>query len=418
MGRKGIPVRLRPRVDAFHAFLAGRFFSRVGDKIFLVALPLLIQGMGSGAALLSFANALQYVANWAGGPLGGYLTERHSRKAVMLAVHAAQAAAILGVIASLSIRSLFPFILVFSIFLLHLASMVNRVNRFSLITLLRDRDQIPQANAEIQLMESAARLVGPWVAGIVIVHLRLRAALGLDLLSFLIMAMVVWVALPLPAGERQGAHSSAARGRDLWRWRFEGPDGVGRVLLVNGLVNVAFTFVSGFNVFLMSSAHHLSVMVISWILTATAGASLLLGIILRANLAHVAEPSLAKMGLGLALSGVGMAGLPFAHHAELYLVAYAACILGMEWYQAQVQTWLQMRLARSELNRAFVATSHVQNAVTPLWMVSGGFLWCAQGPWLPLSLCAACALGGGLAVWFLGRVSETRPPIQDDSGTA
>jgi len=288
-------------VDAFHAFLAGRFFSRVGDKIFLLALPLLIQGMGYGAALLSFANAVQYVANWAGAPLGGYLTERHSRKTIMLAVHTAQAAAILGVIASLSMRSFFPFVLVLSIFFLHLASMVNRVNRFSLTPLLRQRNQIPHANAEIQLMESAARLVGPWVAGIVMVHLRLRAALGLDLLSFLIMAMVVWVALRLPVNERNGARSAAARARDLWRWRFEGPDGVRRVLLVNGFVNAAFTFISGFNVFLMSSAHHLSVMVISWILTATAAASLLFGLSLRANLAHVAEPSLTKMRLALAV---------------------------------------------------------------------------------------------------------------------
>ncbi|AEJ42554.1 major facilitator superfamily MFS_1 [Alicyclobacillus acidocaldarius subsp. acidocaldarius Tc-4-1] len=237
-------------MDAFHAFLTGRFFFRVGDKIFLVALPLIIQGMGYGPSLLSFANAVQYVANWAGAPLGGYLTERHSRKAVMRAVHAAQAAAIFGVIASLSIRSLFPFIFVCSIFVLHLASIVNRVNRFSLTALLRDRDQIPQANAEIQLMESAARLVGPWMAKIVIAHLRLRAALGLDLLSFLIMAMVVWVALQVPVGERQEARLAGARARDLWRWRFEGQDGAGRVLFVNGLVNVAFTFVSGFNVFL------------------------------------------------------------------------------------------------------------------------------------------------------------------------
>ncbi len=69
-------MRRRPRVDAFHAFLTGRFFSRVGDKIVLVALPLIIQGMGYGAPLLSFANAVQYVANWAGAPLGGYLTEK------------------------------------------------------------------------------------------------------------------------------------------------------------------------------------------------------------------------------------------------------------------------------------------------------------------------------------------------------
>ncbi|MDI9259784.1 MFS transporter [Alicyclobacillus sendaiensis] len=407
-------MRLRPRVDAFHAFLAGRFFSRVGDKIFLLALPLLIQGMGYGAALLSFANAVQYVANWAGAPLGGYLTERHSRKTVMLAVHTAQAAAILGVIASLSMRSFFPFVLVLSIFFLHLASMVNRVNRFSLTTLLRQRNQIPHANAEIQLMESAARLVGPWVAGIVMVHLRLRAALGLDLLSFLIMAMVVWVALRLPVNERNGARSAAARARDLWRWRFEGPDGVRRVLLVNGFVNAAFTFISGFNVFLMSSAHHLSVMVISWILTATAAASLLFGLSLRANLAHVAEPSLTKMRLALALSGIGMAGLPFARSAELYLVAYAACILGMEWYQAQVQTWLQMRLAGSELNRAFVATSHVQNAITPVWMVVGGFLWRALGPWLPLSVCAACALAGSLSLWVFTRSASKRPTMRGE----
>ncbi|WP_304457887.1 MFS transporter [Alicyclobacillus sendaiensis] len=407
-------MRLRPRVDAFHAFLAGRFFSRVGDKIFLLALPLLIQGMGYGAALLSFANAVQYVANWAGAPLGGYLTERHSRKTVMLAVHTAQAAAILGVIASLSMRSFFPFVLVLSIFFLHLASMVNRVNRFSLTTLLRQRNQIPHANAEIQLMESAARLVGPWVAGIVMVHLRLRAALGLDLLSFLIMAMVVWVALRLPVNERNGARSAAARARDLWRWRFEGPDGVRRVLLVNGFVNAAFTFISGFNVFLMSSAHHLSVMVISWILTATAAASLLFGLSLRANLAHVAEPSLTKMRLALALSGIGMAGLPFARSAELYLVAYAACILGMEWYQAQVQTWLQMRLAGSELNRAFVATSHVQNAITPVWMVVGGFLWRALGPWLPLSVCAACALAGSLSLWVFTRSASERPTMRGE----
>lgn len=387
-GGKGVKCSYLRRItiDSFHAFLVGRFFSRVGDKLFLVALPLAVQSMGYGAPLLSFANAIQYVANWAGGPLGGYLTERHSRKTVMLWVHVAQAVAIIGVVASTVNKALFPLLLLVSMFLLHLASMVNRVNRFSLTTLLRDRDRLAAANAEIQLMESAARLVGPLAAGVVIAQLHLRAALWLDVVSFVIMGVVVVVAVRLQRTKEEGRRPSY-QFRDLWNWRYQGHPVVRRMLMVNSLSSVVFTFVSGFNVFLMSSTHHFGVMTISWILSVTAVISTCLAFVLRANVANMAQPSFAKMALGLGVCGIGLLGMPFAPRALVYFLSYTLCILGMEFYQQQGQTWLQTHVSQSELNHAFVAMSNSANIITPVWMVVGGLLWRTVAPFLPLLVC-------------------------------
>ncbi|MCY0878600.1 MAG: MFS transporter [Firmicutes bacterium] len=373
--------------DSFHAFLVGRFFSRVGDKLFLVALPLVVQSMGYGAPLLSFANALQYVANWVGGPLGAHLTDRHSRRTMMLSVHVVQAVAVVGVVASMANKTFFPFLLLVSMFLLHLASMVNRVNRFSLTTLFRDRDRLAAANAEIQLMESTARLLGPLAAGVVIAHLHLRMALWLDVLSFVVMGVVVVFAVRLQRTKEESRRSSYQL-CDLWRWRYEGPPDVRRMLMVNALSSGVFAFVSGFNVFLMRSAHHFDVMTISVILTLTAVASMLLGFVLRLNVVRLAQPSVAKMAWGLSVCGVGLLGMPFTQKAPVYFLSYTLCILGMEYYQQQGQTWLQIHVPQTELNRAFVAMSNAANIMAAVWMVIGGLLWRIVAPYLPLLICS------------------------------
>jgi len=158
---------------------------------------------------------------------------------------AAQAAAIVGVIASLSNRALFPPLLLISIFLLHLASMVNRVNRFSLTALLRNRDQIPQANAEVQLMESAARLVGPWMAGMIIAHLKVRAAPWLDMLSFVIMAGCGPVGSARAVPRRGGAQPGLCRDISRTERRHAPLDGVGRVSLARAGALVAAFAVRG-----------------------------------------------------------------------------------------------------------------------------------------------------------------------------
>lgn len=355
----------------FYQFLVGRFLSRVGDKLFLVALPLLVEKMGYGAVLISLSSVLQYMANFIGGSLGGYLADRYNRKHLMLAVSLVQMASIVGVILSLTNKHVFLFVFLVSVFLLHLSGMVNRVNRFSMTSLFSGQGGISKANAEIQVMESSARIVGPLVAGIVIAKLNISFALWMDALTFLVMFLVVtqFVRLDaIKAPKRQQFKlfhvPRILREDPSLKW----------YTLVYVLVTPVFSFVGAFNVYYMSEQVHLQGTGIGLTLTLTAVLSLVFGLILRKF--HKEFATRSTLSIICALVGVLMGILLFAltHRWLLFFTGYTVYVLGMELFNQQFNTLLQEKTPTELHGRVFSFSTNISNIIAPITLVIGGLL--------------------------------------------
>src|SRR5262245_23485763 len=73
-----------------------------------------------------------------------------------------------------------------------------------------DRDQLVEGNSKLQITQSAAQILGPGVAGVLIGALRAPFAMVLDAVSYVVSALFVfWIRRPEPPVER---HDEAAHG--------------------------------------------------------------------------------------------------------------------------------------------------------------------------------------------------------------
>lgn len=184
----------------FRRFWAARVTSFGGDQIAHVALVVLAAAQGPAAvSLVLLALSLPRLA----GPLAGALADTYDAKKIMVLTDAGQAFTFLLI-------AVVPFHLAVHVPLVAVATALNTMflpaGRSSIPRMVASED-LPRAFAAMAICFNVGYAAGPLVGGALLAVVEPRAALGLNVVTFVVSILFI-VRLKLPGANRTGKHES------------------------------------------------------------------------------------------------------------------------------------------------------------------------------------------------------------------
>ena len=323
----------------FRLLFAGRCVSLLGDGAFLVAMAWEAYTISNAPTALSLIGIAMTVPLIALLLFGGVVSDRHSRRKLMLVadVVRALALALLGALAASGTLRLWQMMVIVAIY--GAAQAFFDPASDAILPQLVPGSQLTEANAVEQVFRPLAlRLAGPAVGGVLVGVLGPGAAFLADACTFLLSALSLWSMSsraslsPIRAGEELTRASAQAREgwayvrRHVWLWGTFASAGVAYLLFM-GPAEVLLPFMV---------KHELH------------GSGLQLGLVLGAG------------GLGSVASGVVMmrSGLPRRSMTFIYVV-WTLGTLAVAGYGLATAIW--------ELMLASVAFNLLETAGTIVW---------------------------------------------------
>jgi MFS transporter, DHA3 family, macrolide efflux protein len=364
-------------INAFRILWAGQSLSLLGSGMTRFAVMIWayqVQGTATALALLGFFNCLTYVI---ASPFAGVLVDRWNRRSVM-------------VLADLGSGLMTAFLLVmFSagrLELWHLYLAVGMVGVFEAfqepafsasISLLVPRQDYTRSNAMLGLGRSAARMLSPAIAGVLLPLAGLGVVMAFDLVTLGLALMgLLLIRIPAPAVSSTGRQ---ARGTFQHEVKF------GAVYILNrpGLRNLLFTF---FLINLFGTLTYFAVLS-PMVLARTGGSEVTLGLVRTA------------MGLGGIAGGLAVTVWGGSRHkTRTYLVSVMLSFLvcdAMMAVSTSAAGWIaagllaefsiafivspyfaiwQEKVPMDVQGRVFAMREMVQVASQPLGYLAGGLL--------------------------------------------
>jgi MFS family permease len=175
----------------FWRYWTGQTISNLGSSITLFALPLLVYKISGSALNLGISSAANMLPYLLFGLLLGAWTDRINRKRMMILMDIGRAT----VIATIPLLALLGQLSVWWIygvgFLHSTLTICFEAGEFAAIPSLVEQDDLVSANGRIQASYSAASILGPVLAGILVAFVPLASLLLLDASSFLISAFSI-----------------------------------------------------------------------------------------------------------------------------------------------------------------------------------------------------------------------------------
>jgi MFS family permease len=169
----------------FWLFLVGETVSAFGSSFTAFAIPLLVYRLTGSALALGATAALGTLPTVLFGLHIGAWTDRVDRRRLMAGADLLSAAVVASLPAAALLGALtLPWILA-AIFIEESASVVIAAARFGALPSLIPRSELVRANGRIQASFAAATVLGPLVAGALLVVASLEALLIVDAASFL-----------------------------------------------------------------------------------------------------------------------------------------------------------------------------------------------------------------------------------------
>jgi MFS family permease len=177
--------RLRAGLSTdFLLFWAGQTVSNLGSSFTAFALPLLIFRLTGSAVNLALATAVYFLPYLLFGLLIGAWVDRANRKHLMIAADVGRAI----VVATIPLLSALNLLNVWAIYAAQFAnatfSIVFDSAEFAAIPSLVRQEQLVTANGRIQASYSAASILGPALAGLMVALLPIQWVLLVDSISF------------------------------------------------------------------------------------------------------------------------------------------------------------------------------------------------------------------------------------------
>ena len=198
----------------FRLLWLGETISLAGDHFYFVALPFLIleltgSDLAVGTVLMTaaFPRAILML-------VGGAVTDRYTPRGVMLASNICRGLlvallATLVVTEAVAVWHLYAVALAFgtadAFFFPAFTAIVPRV--------VGDTEKLAPANGLLQTSANATTLIGPAAGGVVVASLGTAAALGFDVTTFAVSALMLWLIRLVPSAGAAGAEPGAERTR-------------------------------------------------------------------------------------------------------------------------------------------------------------------------------------------------------------
>lgn len=188
------------------------FVSSAGDWLLIVALPYFIYSSTHSTLAAGATFFVSYAPQVVFGPIAGLLIDFRRRRRVLVLAQLIGGAAITLVVVAGYQRSLIAIVYP-AIFVQSCAAQVFAIGRSSVTPVLVDPEHLVKANTLLTAAESASRLVGPPIGGLMLATLGLNSAVLLDVATFGCSALLVLLikqsleltAPPLPPGGLRGA---------------------------------------------------------------------------------------------------------------------------------------------------------------------------------------------------------------------
>jgi MFS family permease len=172
----------------FWKYWAGQTISNLGSSITIFALPLLVYKLSGSALNLGISAAANMLPYLLFGLLLGALTDRVDRKRMMILTDISRALVIATIPLAYELGLLSVW-WIYAVGFIHTTlTICFEAGQFAAIPGLVDRDDLVTANGRIQASYSAASILGPVLAGVLVVLMPLAFLMLLDALSFLLSA--------------------------------------------------------------------------------------------------------------------------------------------------------------------------------------------------------------------------------------
>src|SRR5579859_2827524 len=185
----GVIAAPKRRLSAdFWKFWTGQTISNLGNSVTLFALPLLVYKLTGSALNLGLQSAAEMLPYLLFGLLLGALMDRVDRKRIMILTDIARGAVIATIPLMFALGHLSVWWIYGVGFLHSTLTICFEAGQFAAIPNLVDQDDLVTANGRIQASYSAASVLGPLLAGVLIVVMPISALMSFDALSFLLSA--------------------------------------------------------------------------------------------------------------------------------------------------------------------------------------------------------------------------------------
>lgn len=173
----------------FWKLWVGQAISSLGGSFTVFALPLLIFKLTNSALSLAFTTAAGYLPYLLFGLIIGAWVDRVDRKQLMIVTDLARTL----IIGSIPLLFFLHILVIWWIYVVAFVSSTLSIGfnaaEFAAIPKLVNRDELVTANGRIQASYSAATIVGPLLAGLLVAVLPLASILLFDSCSFLLSAL-------------------------------------------------------------------------------------------------------------------------------------------------------------------------------------------------------------------------------------
>ncbi|OBZ14241.1 macrolide transporter [Bacillus sp. FJAT-27264] len=211
-------------------FLMGMFISRLGDSLFTFAIPWISYKLTQSSIVMGSMYAVSVLPIVLFGPIVGSMVDRWERKRLMIITDSARAliVALIPLLHFLGVLQLWHLYAI--TFVLTILSLMFDVSIVAIIPSLAPK-QLTRANASYQLTNQIAEMLGPLLAGVIIIAIGGFNTLWLDALSF---TGTLFVLLLIPSfGKPKPSSNLLQIFKDI---------GEGFKWLIRSKINLSFSF--------------------------------------------------------------------------------------------------------------------------------------------------------------------------------
>jgi MFS family permease len=171
---------------AFWWFWSGQTISNFGSSFTLFALPLLIYHLTGSAVILGITTALEFLPYPLFGLVIGAWVDRHDRKQILLLTDIARAL-ILALIPLAAMLHMLSMWWIFGVGFAHASfTLLFDAAQFAVLPSLVASEDLITANGRVQASYSAAAILGPLLAGVLVTHVPLSTLVLLNSATFLV----------------------------------------------------------------------------------------------------------------------------------------------------------------------------------------------------------------------------------------
>ena len=178
----------KPLGGNFWLYFSGQLISQIGSSFTLFALPLLVFKLTHSATDLAITAVATYAPYLLFGLLLGALVDRVDRKKMMVLTDIARGA-VIAVLPSLALAGLLHVALIYAVgFVQATLGILFECGEFAAVPSLVGMEDLVSANSKIMMTNSAGMILGPLLAGLLVIVLPVVYLLFFDAGSFVVSA--------------------------------------------------------------------------------------------------------------------------------------------------------------------------------------------------------------------------------------